>query len=431
MSKITDLIDARARLWDEMRSIVDTAEAGKRDMTGEESVRYDKLEVDLDQRTADIATAEADEARGKRHEERSGKFNQAATGGDPTPSHRDDAGSDGERYERAFDSYVRHGAAELDNEERSALRQGWVDGKELRAQGVGTGAGGGYTVPQGFRDRMVETMKFYGAVRSVAEVITTDTGAALPWPTNDDTAQVGALLAENTQATEQDLTIGTNQLDAFMYTSKIVRVSFQLLQDAAFQLEPWLSRKLGQRIGRIQNQHFTTGTGTAQPEGIQTNAAIGVTLPTGNTTSITYDGLIDLMHSIDPAYRYGSETQQGVGSGGQFMLADTTLSTLRKLKDSQGRPLWEPSLQVGVPDSLLGSGFVINNDMPVPAASVKSVLFGDFRAGYIVRDVSDIFLLRLQERYADFAQVGFVSFARSDGQPQDLGAYKALRQSAT
>jgi len=424
------VLDARGRVWAEMQSILDTAETEGRDLSGEEIHRYDQLEADLQNESSALEAVRANARIRSGHAARAGEFGAAASEGAPPVAREEEPGSPEARYSDAFLTYVRQGQAAMETEDRQVLRQGWVDGKQLRAQGVATGAAGGFTVPQGFRARMVETMKFFGAVRRVAEVITTETGAALPWPTNDDTANIGALLAENTQATEQDLTLGTNQLDAFMYTSKIVRVSFQLLQDSAFDLEPWLARKLGIRIGRIQNQHFTTGTGTAQPEGIQTNSVIGVTLATGNTTTITYDGLIDLIHSVDPAYRYGSETDQGPQSG-QFMLSDTALGTLRKLKDSQGRPLWEPGLQVGQPDSLLGHRFVINNDMPVPAANVKSVLFGDFREGYVIRDVRDVFLLRLEERYADFAQVGFVSFARSDGQPQDLGAYKALRQSAT
>jgi HK97 family phage major capsid protein len=207
-----------------------------------------------------------------------------------------------------------------------------------------------------------------------------------------------------------------------MYTSKMVRVSFQLLQDSVFNLDSFLARKLGERIGRIQNTHFTTGTGTAQPLGVQTNAAIGKTGTTGQTTTVIYDDLIDLIHSVDPAYR---------AANARFMLNDLTVGVARKLKDSQNRPLWEPSVQVGVPDSLLGYGLVINNDMPVMAANAKSILFGDFRRAYLIRDVLGVQLLRLTERYADFLQVGFASYARADGTLQDSGAVKAYRNSAT
>jgi HK97 family phage major capsid protein len=270
---------------------------------------------------------------------------------------------------------------------------------------------------------MVETMKFYGAMRQVSEVITTATGATLPWPTNDDTANVGAILSENTQVTEQDVTLGQQDIGAYMYTSKLVRVSLQLLQDSVLDFETWLARKLGERIGRIQNTHFTTGTGTAQPEGVQTNATIGKTGASGQTTSVTYDDLVDLVHSVDPAYRNSGRVQ--------FMMADSTLGAVRKLKDSQNRPLWEPSVQVGVPDRVLGYSYIVNQDMPAMAASAKSILFGDFFAGYLIRDVQDIQTLRLSERYADYLQLGFLAFARADGTPQDTAAIRAYRNAAS
>lgn len=201
-----------------------------------------------------------------------------------------------------------------------------------------------------------------------------------------------------------------------------MRVSLQLLNDNAFNLNSWLPRALGRRIGRIQNRHYTVGTGTAQPDGIITSATVGVTLPTGNTTSLTYDGLVDLIDSIDPSY---------INSNSRFMMNQATRKTFRKLKDSQNRPLWEPSLQVGVPDSILGYPVALNNYMATPAANAKTVLFGDINAAYVIRDVSDVAVMRLTERYADFLQVGFLAFQRSDGTLQNASAAKVLVQSAT
>lgn len=307
---------------------------------------------------------------------------------------------------RAFTAYLRTG-----------------DDAELRAQGVAIGSAGGFLVPQGFRDRVVETMKATGGVRSVAEVITTDSGADMPFPTSNDTANIGAILAENTQATEQDVVLASKTLRAFVYTSKIVRVSLQLLQDAGFPLDPWLAAQLGRRIARAQNAHFTTGTGTAQPEGVHTAAAIGVTLPTGNVTSVTYDGLVELVHSVDPSYREGP--------GVAWMMADTTFAAIRKLKDTTNRPLVEPDVKSGLPNTLLGYPVIVNQDMPAPAANVKSVLFGNFTAGYVIRDALDFQVLRLAERYADFLQHGYLGWQRSDGLVQDASAIRALSQSAT
>lgn len=421
MPTLQTLLDTRATAWTKAQEFQNRA-TSEADMSAEDRAAWDAALADVERLSTDIE-------REERHARLAlADYSQVIdASGDTEDAEEARARHGGEEgvkaYSAAYRSWMREGASELTAEERAVLRTGWVDGRELRAQGVATGAAGGYLVPPEFRAKMVEAMKFYGAMRDVAEVITTQTGATLPWPTNDDTANVGAILAENTQVTEQDVTIGQADIGAFMYTSKLVRVSLQLLQDAAFDLESWLPRKLGERIGRIQNTHFTTGTGTAQPEGVQTNAVIGKTGLVGQTTSVTYDDLIDLIHSIDPAYRNSGRAR--------FMLNDLTLATVRKLKDGQNRPLWEPSVQVGVPDGLLGYAYTVNQDMPVMAANARSVLFGDFFAGYLIRDVQDVQMLRLAERYADYLQVGFLGFARADGTPQDTAAYKAYRNSAT
>ncbi len=415
--ELNDYIDRRARNWDAMTKILDDAKDAKRELTAEETQTYERLETDVDSDTRAIE-------RLQKHAERAREFDKVETDPIVVPGSEDgQRGEEGAKaYASAFTSFIRGGMADLEPEHRKVLRAGFVDGKELRAQGVATNAAGGYLVPQGFRQNLIETMKFYGAVRSVATVIETDTGATLPWPTNDDTANKGAILAENTQVTEQDVTIGQAQLGAYMYTSKLVRVSFQLLQDSAFDLPAFLARKLGERLGRITNEHYTTGTGTSQPEGVQTNATIGKTGATGQTTTVTGDDLIDLIHSVDPAYR---------NERSRFMLHDLSLAKVRKLKDANNMYLWQPSVQAGVADTLLGYGYTVNNDMPQMAANAKSVLFGDFQAAFVIRDVLGIQLLRLEERYADFLQVGFLSFLRTDSEPQDAAAIRAYRNSAT
>ena len=413
---LNDYINRRASNWDAMTKILDDAAAAKRELSGEETQTYERLEKDVDADSKQIDLLE-------RHAKRGQGFNRVETDpivtpGSDTPTDTDDE----KRYAAAFDRFLRHGLGELDVDDRRLVRSGWQADKELRAQAVGSNTAGGYLVPEGYRNRLVETMKAYGNVMGVAEVLTTDTGNALPWPTNDDTGNEGALLAENVQDTELDLTLGTNQLGAYKYTSKITRASLEFIQDTAIDAEGWITRKHGERLGRITNRHFTVGTGTAQPQGIVTGATVGVTAATGGTTAITGDNLIDLQHSIDPAYRNGNA---------RFMLTDTALASIRKLKDANNMYLWQPSVQAGVASTLLGSPYIINQHMAVPAASARTVLYGDFRAGYVVRIVRGVQAVRFDERYMDFFQVGFVSFLRADGRVQDANAYKAFAQSAT
>ena len=409
MPTTQQLREQRANIWDQMKALI-----AKDERSAEDNQTYDRLETQYDKLDGDIERAERHEAREK--------ANNTVDRTGVVPPGDKPAGATDEAYVNAFRNFLREGINELDPSDRALMRSRYQ--QIQNAAGVGTGSAGGYLVPPEFRDTMVETMKWYGPMLDVAETITTDSGANLPWPTNDDTANVGAILAENTQMTEQDVTLGTNSLDAYMYTSKLVRASYQLIQDRP-DFDTWLARKLGERIGRIWNQHFTTGTGTSQPDGIVTSASVGVT-GTGSfatTGGVAYDNLVDMVESLDPAY--------GGGQGLSWMIHQTARKALRKLKDSQGRPLWEPSLQAGAPATLLDYPVLLNNDMPTLATSSKSILFGNIREAYAIRKVRDISTVRLTERYADFLQVGFFAFARADGTMQNGNAVRVFQTTAT
>ena len=402
---VQKLRDQRANLWEQAKALLDSGLN-----SGEDMAKYQAMESDLDAFDAKIEAAERADSR----ESRYGQLEAPIFGG--TPAGKGDA----DHLGSVFNSFLRRGMNALNSDDR-ALMESRFDTSIQNAAGVGSGAAGGYTVPALFRDKIVETQKALGPMFQEAEVIVTDTGATLPWPTNDDTANVGALLAENTQATEQDFTFGTNSVEAYMYTSKIVRASLQFMQDHPAP-DAWLARKLGERLGRIHNQHFTTGAGTTQPDGIVTSATVGVT-GTGSfaTTKLTGDNLIDLTEAIDPAYASGDL---------KFMMHQTARAAARKLKDSQGQYLWQPSLQAGIPNTLAGYPVVINNDMATLAVSSKSVLFGNIKDAYLIRMVKDVTLLRLVERYADYLQVGFLAFSRVDGTLQDANAVRVFQTTA-
>ena len=171
--------------------------------------------------------------------------------------------------------------------------------------------------------------------------------------------------------------------------------------------------RLGERIGRILNTHLTTGSGSSQPNGLVTGATSGVTAASG--TAVTYGELIDLKHSVDPAYR-GNAT---------WMFSDATLAALKKLVDGDSRPLWNPGIANGEPDRLDGDRYVVNNDVLDMASSAKAIIYGDL-SKYVIRDVAGMTLLRLNERYADVGQVGFIAFSRHDGDSLDATAFKCI-----
>lgn len=426
MGRTAELRERRRALYEEARSTLDEAERENRDLGGEDLARWEAQMAEVDQLGREIDARERDEQTRARLE---GNVTEPRVNGAATPP--PPAGVT--PYEQAFRSWMRHGRDGIDTAQRRALASGLTnfdpDSPETRALGVGTGSAGGYTVPQGFLRDLITRMKAYGAVRRVARVITTDSGADTPIPTFDDTANVGRILGENTQLTQTDVAFGTKTIKAYMYSSDLVLVSYQLMQDSAFDVQQELTDALGERIGRIQNQHFTTGTGTGQPQGIVTGATAGVTGATGTTTTfganagVAYGNLVSLVHSVDPAYRQSGNAR--------FMIGDTALAAIRSLVDSQNRPLWQPSVTEGTPDTLLGYPLEINPDMPAPGANNKTILFGDFNRGYFVREVRGVQMVRLDERYADYLQVGFFAFARADGLVRDANAYKAFAHSAT
>lgn len=418
MPTLTELREQRANIWSQMTEIMDRSGGIP---SGEDAEAYDRAEAELDTLGDQIE-------RRERHEDADRRLNAVDRTG-VMPRQRDGEQSEHDvAYACAFNRFIRatSGVADLAEEDRRLIQSGFVQGDRFRnAAGVGTGAAGGYMVPPAFRDMVIETLLAYGPMLSLADRIDTDSGANLPWPTNDDTANEGAILGESVQISEQDLTLGTNSLDAYMYTSKLVRVSYQLMQDAP-DFERFLARKLGERLARIYNRHATTGTGTAQPDGIVTSATVGVTGSgsLATTGGVSYDNLIDLIESVDDAYLTSMD-------GARFMMHQSVRKALRKLKDGSNRPIWEPSVQAGSPDSLLGYPIAINNHMATVAQNSKSLLFGSIREAYVIRMVRSNELVRLNERYADFLQVGFFLFGRLDATLQNAGAVRVFQTTPT
>ncbi|EYR64649.1 HK97 family phage major capsid protein [Actinotalea ferrariae CF5-4] len=411
-ARLRKLLEQRATAWSQVQDIQARRAADGFEPTAEDGEAFTRALDEVQRLSDEIETEE----RAARLGAGLGIDPASVRGTTPRPGEDGDGGGRdvAEEYRSAFDGYLRRGMGQLSGTEQQLLERGYVEGEEFRALGASVDAAGGYTVPKEFLDRMIEALKSFGGILSVASVINTTTGAPLSWPTNDDTANKGAILAENTQVTEQDFVFGSANLGAHMYTSKMVRVARQLLQDSAFNLAVWLPRKLGERIGRAAGEHFAVGTGTGQPQGLITGLTKGVT--SGTIGKVGYDDLVELEHSIDAAYR----------TRASYVLADSALRELRKLKDSQGRPLWVAGMAGGVPSTINGRPYIIDNDLPVQANGSKSIVYGDIEAAYVVRVVAGAQTLRLNERYADYLQVGFLGFQRLDGKVQDTSAAAVL-----
>lgn len=331
----------------------------------------------------------------------------------------DTASSDASHQARAFCNYLKNGVGGLTSEDRDLLnrRASWTDTAMIQAaQSTGVGTGGGFTIPDAAMAPLVEGLKAYGGVLSGATIIQSETGADLPVPCDNETAAMGEIITENSQHNEGDIAFSQVVLQSFPYSSKILRVSWQLMQDAGISVGEYIPRKLGERLGRIMAAHWATGDGSSKPRGVVTAAAVGVTA--ASATTVSYDELVNLMHSVDPLYR----------KDGVWLMNDTTFAAIRKLKDSQNRPLYG-DLSVNAPTSLLGKPVVIDQGVPSMATGNKSILFGNL-ASYHIRLIKSPHVVRLEERFADYAQVGFLAFLRADGDLIDggAGAIKALQQ---
>lgn len=321
----------------------------------------------------------------------------------------DNQGNDEQRD--AFDAYLRHGTNELSAEQRSALN-------EMRAQATSVGDKGGYTVPRTLLTKVVESMKQYGGIANVSQIIYTNSGNPIDWATSDGTAEEGELLGENAAGTEGDVTFGSATLGAKKLSSKIIRVSNELLADSGLDIEAFLGGRIAQRIGRGEAKHLIKGSGAGtplQPRGLEVSVTGGVT---GKTTMVLdYLDLTALKHSVDPAYRASPKTR--------WAFNDSTLQAITEMKDSTGRPLWLPAVAGMAPSTILDHEYVIDQGIDGIGVGKKFMFFGDFD-NFIIRRVNYMVIKRLVERYAEYDQTGFLAFHRFDCCLQDSAAIKAL-----
>lgn len=315
-------------------------------------------------------------------------------------------------YREAFYSMVSNGGIDgLDGETRSALN--------LRAQTGGTAAAGGYTVPTELAGFVDKAMAAYGPMYNsdIASVIQTTGGATINIPTVNDTAVTAGAHTEAGTVTDdggKDATFGQASLGAYAFDTEWVRWSYELAQDSILNVESLLGELLGERLGRKANDKLTTGSGSSDVQGIVTASSLGKTAAA--IGAITSDEIIDLVHSVDPAYRGNPKVR--------FMMHDTTLAAIRKLKDGNGNYLWQMgNFQTGQPSSILGYNVSVNNAMAELGTGNKVAVFGDFGKFY-VRKAGAPTMFVARERFApDYGILGYIRF---DSVLANSGAVKHL-----
>jgi len=409
----TVLTGARERL-DQINANTDEGRVAELEASHDNAMaEYDRLGglIEREERTAE-AEARAEERRKQRR---------------PTPPDGESRGDDDTNsveYRSVFAKVVCGVPIdELSTEERTVLRGG-ASKFEQRTQTAGTASAGGYTVPTELLAHIEVAMKAHGPMwdGDVVQEMTTSSGNRQTIPTLDDTAKTGAAHTEGDAVADdgsQDVEFGQKALDAFVFDTEFIKWSWELDQDSIFSMEALLGGLIGERLGRIANRQLTVGTGSSAPNGIVTGSSLGITA--ASATALLADELIDLEHSVDPAYRQAP----GVG----FMFNDTTLKAIRKLKDGDGNYLWNKGdFQGGVPATINGRRFRINQDMDSLAAAKKAVIFGDLKK-YWVRKVGSPVIGVLRERF--WPQTGIAGLIRFDGELVQPAAVKHLITAAS
>lgn len=395
MKILKDKLEKRGGLINDMKEIVSKADAEKRGLNDEEQTRWDALDTDQEALKKDVDTLQKQEALDKEADEERENI-AVETGTDPEKRVA--------AHKAAFRHYLSRGETEITSDERKILTE------ERANQVVGTTTAGGYLVPEGFQVELEKALLPYVKMWDFARILKTNTGGDIPWPTMNDTTNKGELLAEAAAYGNEALVFGSVTLKDYTFTSKVVTVSYQLLQDSALPIESVVIDALAERVGRILNQYYTTGTGSGQPEGIVTNASDSgeVSLIAGPTR----DNIVGLYHSLNADYR----------KNGVFMFEDSILKALKLLEigTADARPLWQPSMRVGEPDTIEGKQYIINDEMASLGSGNTIMLFGDFKK-FIIRQALDFNLLRLNELYAANLLVGFVGYMRASSHALNAG----------
>lgn len=317
-----------------------------------------------------------------------------------------------ERYKRAYWANLR--GAPLADEDRQLLNSrfrsvhgDFMDLNEKRAMSSTTTAGG-YAIPEGFVADMEVSMLAFGGVRPVARILRTDKGNTLPWPTANHTTLEAAIVGEGSAlSSPNDPTFGVVSFGAYTYRA-LALASMELLQDEGVGLESYILAALAEQFARGTNRHYTVGSGSSQPQGFIPGSSSGVTA--ASATSVSYNDLVDLEHSLDPAYR----------NGASFQMKDSTIKIIKKLVDSDGRPLWASGIAVKEPNTILGYPYQYNEHVAAVQASNKSIAFGNF-SKFVIRDVRDLLIVRANELHVANGQVGFYAFFRTDSKVLDAG----------
>lgn len=387
---IIELRAKRNKAWEAAKAFAESHTTANGTLSAEDNVTYERMEQEIADLGREIQRRERQEALDA---ELNKPVNQPLTS-TPEGTKVSKTGRASNEYKEDFGRHLR-GKKPIHN---------------VLSESVD--ADGGYLVPEEFEKEIVRGIDETNIIRSIAKVITTAHDRKIPVAVGHS---VASWTEENAAFTESNPTFGQKQIDAFKLTD-LIRVSTELLQDSAFNVEDYIIREFSYAFGVAEEQAFCIGTGTNQPTGIFTENGGEVGFTTSSATVITIDDVISLIYSLKAPYRKNAV----------FLMNDATVGLIRKLKDGNGAYLWQPSVQAGQPDKILGFDVYTTPFAPTIAGGALPIAFGDFQ-NYWIGDRGGKTVQRLNELYATNGQVGYVATERVDGKVILPEAIKLLK----
>ena len=391
---LAQLTEKRAKLWDSMKSFLDAHRTEKGVLSAEDDEKYAGMEKEFDALSNEIK-------RLQRMEAIEAELSKPVSAPILTnPNDKAEKGKGSGAYAKAF---------------WNAMKSKSAAPAVMDALQVGTDSEGGYLVPDEFEKTLVEALTEENVFRKLAHVINTESGdRKIPVVASKGTA---SWVDEEGLIPESDDSFGQVSIGAYKLGT-LIKVSNELLHDSVFDLESYISREFARRIGSKEEDAFFNGDGAGKPLGILAatgGAQVGVTA--ASATAVTADEIIDLFYSLEAPYRKNAI----------WVLNDASIAAIRKLKDNNGQYLWQPALHEGTYDTLLGKRIFTSPFVPEMKSGQKSVIFGDL-SFYWIGDRQGITFKRLNERYADTGQIGFIATKRLDGKLILPEAVKVLQQ---
>jgi HK97 family phage major capsid protein len=401
MKTLNTLIEERSGQAAKLSELVKSVD--KRAFNSDEEAKFDKIEAEIKALDSTIDRME----RSRKYETIQEDMVEERIAADRPAS------VDAEKELRsAWYDYMVEGRNGMAPKSREILQK-----RGTATQIVGTNSLGGYLVIPEFSKAMIEVMKAFGGVLNLITPNDSATGASLTIPKEDTTSQVGTLITETTADTVADVSWSNVSLSAYMFTSNIIKLSWEFLQDNAYNAEQRLINIAGKRIGRALSAYLTTGTGSAQPEGFITGAGAAA-VTTASATVVTPDEILDLIHSLDTAYR----------AGATLVFNDATLKALRKFKSSTNEPIWQPSIREGVPSTIYGVPYQVIHEMASAGTTAnKFMAYGNFNEAFYVRRVLADQLVVMKEKYADQRVNGYFVHSRWDAKVVNANAIKLMQ----